>query len=88
MEGVQKSLDFFARETYKEALRYRFDSTRFVLQVQGRRGRGRGRGGEVDISLLLNQDSCHDEPPARITLSHLTSSTYSLNHCTISFPIW
>ena len=34
-----------------------------------------------------NHDSCHDPPP-RAKVSHLTSSTYSLNHCTISFPIW
>lgn len=31
-----------------------------------------------------SQDSCHD--PRNV--SHLTSSTYSLNHCTISLPIW
>ena len=31
-------------------------------------------------------DSCHDPLP-RVKVSHLTSSTYNLNHCTISFPI-
>lgn len=33
-----------------------------------------------------NQDSCHDPPQREV--SHLTSSTYNLSHCTISLPIW
>ncbi len=47
--------------------------------MEGKKAEGRGK--------KINHDSCHDPPP-RAKVSHLTSSTYSLNHCTISFPIW
>jgi hypothetical protein len=50
-------------------------------------GRARGVIGEEGREgQRRNHDSCHD-PPQRVA-SHLTSSTYNLNHCTISFPIW